>query len=167
MEGKATQVGQESINLDASAFNKSIAIKETIDKLRAEKGIFLSLELLSAGKQLLSHNIYWLPDASGQYTGLNELKPATLSVTTRKVAPGKMEVVISNNRNNTVAFFNRISLLHPQTKERITPAFYSDNYITVLPGAQTRMIIEWNDTSISPLVSVRGWNVEEKSYPVK
>ena len=164
MEGKVTQVGQEPINLSASAFNNSIVIKETIDKLRANKGIFLSLELLSVGKQLLSHNIYWLPDAGGQYTGLQELKPAALSVTTRKVAPGKMEVLISNDRNNTVAFFNRISLLHPQTKERITAAFYSDNYITVLPGGEKKVIIEWDGKLLKPLMSVKGWNVAEKIY---
>lgn len=159
MEGKRVSLGSNMINLDAASVNNSINIKDTVDKLRARKGIFLSMRLSNAVKRTLSHNIYWLPDVNGQYTGLNELKPAALSVTVRQLLPGRMEVALHNAPGNLVAFFNRISLLHPQTKERILPAFYSDNYITVLPGALRSVIIEWNDKSLKPIVSVEGWNV--------
>jgi mannosylglycoprotein endo-beta-mannosidase len=166
MNGELLFEGSQLVKLDAAAVNTFLNIKDTVDKLRAKKGVFLSLTLGSTVKTTFSHNVYWLPDARGQYTGLNELPPASLSVKTSMKAPGKMIIELTND-NGRIAFFNRISLLHPQTKERILPAFYSDNYITVLPYEREIIVAEWNDKSLTPLISVEGWNVTEKIYPVK
>ncbi|MBO9566733.1 MAG: glycosyl hydrolase [Niastella sp.] len=165
MNGKVTSLGREMVKLDASGVNTFMRIKDTVDKLRAEKGIFLSLTLAS-GKRLLSRNLYWLPNASGQYSGLQELKPAKLTVKVTRNEPSRMLLQISNDGEG-IAFFNRISLLHPKTKERILPAFYSDNYITVLPDGSQAIFIEWNDKTVTPLINIEGWNVEAKTYPAQ
>jgi len=67
-----------------------------------------------------------------------------------------------------VAFFNRISLLDPATGKRVLPVFYSDNYISVLPGESRTIELEYIPVAgaQAPVVSVRGWNVEEKFYPI-
>lgn len=165
MNGKVTSLGSELVTLDAAGVNAFMRIKDTVDKLRAAKGIFLSLSL-GAGKMLLSRNLYWLPDASGQYSGLQGLNPAQLTVKVTRKEPGRMFLQIMN-KGKGVAFFNRISLLHPQTKERILPAFYSDNYITVLPDGSQTIFVQWNDKTVTPLINVEGWNVEAKTYPAQ
>ena len=47
-----------------------------LDKLTKDKGVFLSFRLLDENKKLLSDNLYWLPDSTGNYSGLQEMKKA-------------------------------------------------------------------------------------------
>ncbi|AXY73355.1 glycosyl hydrolase [Paraflavitalea soli] len=163
MAGKSIPLPGSRVKLDASAVNTFMNIKDTVDKLRAEKGIFLSIRLVSSDELTHgSNNLYCLPAANGQYAGLNELRPATLGVNATMMESGKMLVEFIN-KTGSIAFFNRISILHPQTKERILPAFYSDNYITILPYERKFVSIEWNDKSLTPLVNVEGWNVTTKT----
>jgi hypothetical protein len=166
MNGQSTVLAGGLIKLDACGVNSWMNIKDTVDRLRAPKGIFLAIQLSNTSKHSLSSNVYWLPAANGQYTGLNELKPVSLGVKASIGAPGKMIVEFTNDQPS-IAFFNRITLLHPETKERILPAFYSDNYITVLPHARKLVTIEWNDKSLTPLVSVEGWNMTTKTIVPK
>jgi hypothetical protein len=86
--------------------------------------------------------------------GIASGKPSTIVVTLRNPAGGP------------VAFFNRVSLVDPGTKQRILPVFYSDNYISVLPGESQTITLDYTPVagSAPPLVSVRGWNVESKEY---
>jgi mannosylglycoprotein endo-beta-mannosidase len=150
------------VKLGASTVNTFMNIKDKVDKLRAEKGIFLSIHLGNTYKRTFSNNIYWLPAANGQYTGLNELKPATLELKATIETPGKMILELTNEVGS-IAFFNRVSILHPKTKERILPAFYSDNYFTVLPNGRKIVSVEWNDKSLTPLVNIEGWNLTSKT----
>jgi hypothetical protein len=75
--------------------------------------------------------------------------------------------MLTNPKQAPVAFFNRISLLNPQTKERMLPVFYSDNYVSILPDEQRTVIIDYNLPVVSPKVSVRGWNLVERVVEVK
>ena len=53
--------------------------------------------------------------------------------------------------------------VNPKTGERILPAFYSDNYISVVPGDTKTITIEYSDkTGFTPNVDVYGWNTEDK-----
>jgi mannosylglycoprotein endo-beta-mannosidase len=47
------------------------------------------------------------------------------------------------------------------------PVFYSDNYVSVLPGEQKMVVIDYNLPVVNPRVSVRGWNLVEKMVDVK
>ena len=66
-----------------------------------------------------------------------------MNVTANKTGEGKIEVTISNPKDNPVAFFNRLSVVNATTKQRILPAFYSDNYISVLPGEEKKITIDY------------------------
>jgi len=50
----------------------------------------------------------------------------------------------------------------------LLPVFYSDNYVSILPGEQKTITIDYTPvTGNTPLVELRGWNVEKQQYPVK
>jgi hypothetical protein len=85
----------------------------------------------------------------------------------KQIANGKLEVTIHNPANGTLAFFNRISLVNEQTGKRILPVFYSDNYISVFPGQQKTITLEYTPSNIKAVVSVSGWNVKEQSVPIE
>ena len=77
-------------------------------------------------------------------------------------------MILRNPAGGPVAFFNRISLVDPNTKKRLLPTFYSDNYVSVLPGESKTITLDYTPKpgADKPMVSVRGWNMEEKTFPV-
>jgi hypothetical protein len=78
---------------------------------------------------------------------------------------GHFTVTLRNPVNGPVAFFNRVSLVDAKTKQRLLPVFYSDNYFSVLPGESKTITLDHPPRAgETPMVSVRGWNVEEKFY---
>ena len=126
------------------------------------------MSLLDENKNLLSDNLYWLPDSTGNYSGLQQMKKASLKITAHKIEEGKVEVTISNAKENPIAFFNRISLVNTATKQRILPAFYSDNYISVLPGEAKKIAISYTPAANeNAVVELYGWNVAERVIEIK
>ena len=132
--------------------------------MSADEDMFLSLQLLDKNKNVLSDNFYWMPDHKGEYSGLNKMDRAALQVSSRQLSKTKIEVTLSNPENNPVAFFNRISLIDAATKERVLPAFYDQNYVSVPPGIVKKVIVEYTPkTGKSYQITVSGWNVTEVS----
>jgi hypothetical protein len=128
-----------------------------------QEGVFLSLKLLNVKKETVSSNLYWLADEKGNYSGLQSIQKSQVSITSREVQKGKIAVTLANPAGGPVAFFNRLSLLDPKTKKRLLPVFYEDNYVSILPGESKTVTLEYTpNKEVSPLLSVEGWNVEEK-----
>jgi len=142
-------------------------IEKAVAEASNSNGVFLSLRLIDANNKIISDNFYWLPDHAGNYSGLQEMKPAQLSVSARQIAKGKVEVTLSNNKNASVAFFNRLSLINPATKQRVLPVFYSDNYVSVLPGEVKKVMIDYNLQVANAQVAISGWNLPEKWIVIK
>lgn len=118
---------------------------------------------------MLSENIYWIPDAKGNYSGLQKMASAQLQTSARKTAEGKIEVTLSNPAKAPLAFFNHLSLVDPSTHQRILPVFYSDNYISVRPGCQKKIMLEYQPKASQslPQLSVAGWNLAEQFITIK
>ena len=74
-------------------------------------------------------------------------------------------MTLSNAANNPVAFFNRVTLLDAKSKTRVLPVFYSDNYFSVLPGSEKKIMVE-SENSNSLLISIEGWNVGTQEVKV-
>lgn len=168
INGKETLLNQEIAYVNPSSAKKTIPLKELLDPIMKDKGGFLKLQLLDLDQNVLSENFYWYPDANGKYSGLNEMKKADVNIDARVLSDSKIEVTISNSPNNTVAFFNRISLLDSKTGKRILPVFYDDNYISLEPGSEKKIELEYiPKQGIKPQIEVRGWNVNSKIIDVK
>ncbi|GGK78809.1 glycoside hydrolase family 2 TIM barrel-domain containing protein [Rufibacter glacialis] len=169
MAGKSTSLGQLVVEVSPSTAKKYFPIKGALRRLGKEKGAFLSLRLLDFNQNVVSNNFYWLPNAKGQYTGLQELAKAPVQVEAKELSKGKVEVTLRNPANNPVAFFNRVSLINPQTNLRLLPVFNSDNYISVPPGEHQTITLEYTPEagSPAPAITVEGWNVDLKTYPIK
>jgi hypothetical protein len=168
MNGKERLLTQVFSEIGPTTSKKYLSLKRGLDRMGRDKGVFLYLSLLDENKNLLDDNLYWLPDSTGNYSGLQEMKKAVVTISAHKIEEGKVEVTISNEKENPIAFFNRISLINSQTKERILPAFYSNNYISVLPGESKKIEIDYTPAANeSAAVEVYGWNIEERVIAVK
>lgn len=168
MSGKEKQITQVFEEILPSSVKGFVPIKSGVDKLTKEEGLFLSLQLLDLKKSIVSDNLYWLPDEHGEYSGLKKMAPSKLIIKAVQTAPGTVRVSLTNPTDAPVAFFNRLSLIDGQTHDRLLPVFYSDNYVSVLPGEQKSIIMNYDvgKYSKTPLVSLSGWNLKEQSVPV-
>lgn len=160
MQGKENLLTQVFADINANTVKKYFSVKGSVDKLAAKEGVFLSLQLLDEDKKVITDNTYWIPDSKGAFSGLQKMKTEELSVKAKYLKPGRVEVTLVNKQNSVLAFFNRVSLVDADSKARILPAFYSDNYITVLPGEEKKVIVEYNAAANNKklVVSVDGWN---------
>jgi hypothetical protein len=164
MAGKERTLTQVYEEIGPSAVRKYLPLGEQVHNMRKEKGVFLSLRLLDGQRQAISDNFYWLPDSAGRYSGLQQMSKAAVSVAARSSGAGKVTVTLRNPAGGPVAFFNRLSLVDPATKKRILPVFYSDNYVSVVPGESRTVTMEYTPVKgqAMPEVSVEGWNVDER-----
>jgi hypothetical protein len=64
---------------------------------------------------------------------------------------------------------NKLTLLDAQTHARILPAYYSDNYLSLLPGESRTIEVEYPASAAhGPAeLTLRGWNALPQSIPVK
>jgi mannosylglycoprotein endo-beta-mannosidase len=168
MNGKERLLTQVFTYIGPATVKKILSAQAAIREEGKANGMFLSLQLLDMSKKIISDNFYWFPDSTSQYSGLQSIKQASLICKATQLSAGVLELVLSNASSNPVAFFNRIALIDPKTGKRILPAFYSDNYISVVPGSEKRIVVEYavdahNDM---PAISVEGWNVPKQIVPV-
>ncbi|WP_300596859.1 glycoside hydrolase family 2 TIM barrel-domain containing protein [Niabella sp.] len=166
MEGKEhliTQVFCEAIPQNAK---RIMSVKEAIKKMGAAEGLFLTIQLLDADKTMIDENTYWLPDQNGNYTGLNQMPSSRVRVQCKKIADGKIDVLLENPEGAPLAFFNRLSVINTQTGKRLLPSFYSDNYVTVLPGTRKEIQITYPKSAPDIAVSVFGWNLKEQRVSI-
>ena len=168
MQGRETLLSQLFVEVGPTGVQKFMTMKHTVDKLAEKEGVFFSLRLLNASKEVVDENLYWLPDAKGNYSGLQQMPSAAVSITAHKATADSILVTISNPAGGPVAFFNRISLVDAQQHKRILPVFYSDNYISVLPGEKKTVSISGDAVSAhkDAKVAVYGNNVKEQLLTV-
>ena len=177
MAGKTRTLTQQFYEVGPTTAKNYLPIGRGIDRLSASEGLFLTLRLLNTDKQIVSDNLYWLPDSTGNYSGLQHLAPAALEVEAHGgparpatgFATARITVTLRNPADGPLAFFNRISLVDPTTKQRLLPVFYSDNYVSVLPGESKTITLDYTSKpgAAKPEVSVSGWNVAEKEVEVR
>lgn len=135
---------------------------------------FLSLTLKEAGGTLLSQNFYWRgalvePD---NLQPLETMKVTTLQAIARRENVGEIVRVSVTLRNTTpqVALMAHLQLRHGKpgdaAAERVLPVYYSDNYVSLVPGETRTITIEAAAADLKgdePLVMVDGWNVGVQS----
>lgn len=104
--------------------------------------ILLSLKLKNSDGDAISENFYYLnPSDPGNYTALNRLPEVLLNTEYTKITTESkthFDVKISNPAE-TAAVMIRLKAVNAEDGSRVLPAFWSDNYISLLPG-ETRTI---------------------------
>lgn len=126
---------------------------------------FIKLDLLDASGKLLSTNFYWraLPPDRDDLTALNQLPMVTLEAKAeRKDEDGNRLVTVTlHNASKSVALMAHLQLRR-KSGERVLPAYYSDNYISLVPNETRTVTIEAalkDFKGEDALVVFDGWNV--------
>jgi hypothetical protein len=129
----------------------------------------VKLELRSPSGEIVSDNFYWLGARSASYRRLNHHAPATLAVTARYVRTGDYNRARVELRNSgaTASLATKLALLNADGS-RILPAYYSDNYVSLLPGETREIEIEYPAKAANgtPQIAIRGWNLVTRNIPI-
>lgn len=167
MNGNEKMVTQMFIEIGPTIVKKIVSIATQLKMSAAKEGIFLVLRILNLQKEPVSNNFYWLPDSSGNYSGLQKIAATTPIVQAKKINEHVVQLTVTNPAGSPVAFFNRISLINTKTNERLLPAFYSDNYFSVLPGETKTIEIDYNHSLLDASVEIEGWNTGKHQYKIE
>lgn len=128
---------------------------------------FIKLDLTDDAGRLLSTNFYWQHVAQDQFDGLMDLPTVALDAETSRREQGDKTLVTVTLRNNTqhVALLAHLQLHQKKSTRRVLPVFYSENYISLVPGESRTVTIETATKDLQgdePLVEVDGYNVDIK-----
>ena len=118
----------------------------------------------------MSQNFYWLAADSASYRQLTRLAPAEIIVRVNSVRSGdtvRVHVQLHNS-GSTVALENKLTLLDAGDGSRILPAYFSDNYVSLLPGESREIEIEYPSSARKgpAEVEIRGWNLASRTINV-
>jgi beta-galactosidase/beta-glucuronidase len=132
---------------------------------------FIKLALHDSAGKLLSDNFYWraLPEQPDNLQALEKLPTVTLAAdVARHDAGGKclLEVKL-HNASAHIALMTHLQLRRQESRERVLPVYYSDNYVSLAPGESRTISIEAAESGLNgqtPLILVDGWNIAVKPF---
>ncbi|QMV19094.1 twin-arginine translocation signal domain-containing protein [Granulicella sp. 5B5] len=164
----------EIFNLDGSSqLKKSAALSSREDSTVTVMPIeypatlsavhFLRLTLTQHGK-VLSQNLYHRGTVKDDYHALRALAKAhvTAQTTTARQQDRWLLTATLTNTSPTPAVFVRLKAIRQTTKDRILPAIYSDNYITLMPNETRTLTIDLahaDTRNEQPALTLEGFNL--------
>ncbi len=129
---------------------------------------FVKLVARDSGGQLVSENFYWRSGSDPDFTSLSQLPAVEFGVQTEvTVVPsaagdvGRVSVVLTNPTANVV-IAARLKLTAQRSGLRVLPVFWSDNYVSFLPGETRTVSAEFDPARLAgdlPVLGLEGWNV--------
>jgi hypothetical protein len=139
--------------------------------LEKEEVILVRLELKDQSGKPISSNLYWLTSDSRNLRDLVRLAPPSVNASATATREGdQMRVHVElKNTGADVALQNKLTLLNSTTGERILPAYYTDNYVSLLPGESRAIDVEYpasNASGTPPALTLRGFNLTQRTVPV-
>jgi hypothetical protein len=159
--------------IDAATDDVTRALHVDLAPLLGDTTVFVHLALHAQDGALLSQNFYWRAASDAGYRALNQLPPAhvTLSahhISTAKFANGRRLEVQLKNTSIVAALNTKLVTARAADGSEVLPAFYSDNYVSLLPGEERTITIDMPELDAKqPLrLNIRGWNVVQASVDV-
>jgi hypothetical protein len=124
--------------------------------------------LLDRDGRVVSDNFYWKETTRDDLTALDTIPDVELEGRViRRDAGGDcvLDVTLSNPTRN-IAVMAHLQLRKLGDNQRVLPVYYSENYVSLLPGESRIITIEAAAEDLGgarPLVVVDGWNVTAKA----
>ena len=116
-----------------------------------------------------TNNLYWIAREDAAYRALNDLPVSALTVSASETAAARagertIEARVKNGSGAPV-LAAKLTLLR-QDGTRVLPAYYDDNYLSLMPGEERVVRIQAPAGPGELKVGVRGWNAREETVAV-
>jgi len=136
--------------------------------LDTERMVLVELTLTDSRKGIASRNVYWQGRTDGDLRRLLQVPPVHLAVSAASTPErdGDSVTIKMTNHDTAPALLARLTL-QDSRGERVLPAYYSNNYLTLLPGESTSVAAHCPAQGrVCARVALRGWNVVNESFAV-
>ena len=169
-------------SLSAASNDVTQALKLDLTPLLGDTVILIHLALHGEDGALLSENLYWRAASDAGYRALNSIAKADVRLSAEEApaapgTPGRSLIVHVKNTSAGAALNTKLTVFYALPtpgnadapgEAEVLPAFYSDNYISLLPGEQRTVAVDlpragWHKTI---RVRLRGWNVAPASTDI-
>jgi hypothetical protein len=161
-----------TVNVDANAVTPALHLP--ISSLTQKNPlVFVRLEMRDEKDTLVADNFYWIARDDESYRGLNSLGPASIDA---QASAGSSVPSLSGeektwnvrlkNTGTSPSVAMKLTLFHADNT-RVLPAYYSDNYISLLPGEERTVVVHVPCAiGVGDLhFTLRGWNLPERDVP--
>lgn len=120
------------------------------------------------GSKKLSWPFYTPTKAFADYTALDKLPKVKMEYEYSYSNDGEFGKVTLKVKNPSasVAFFNNMDVLDPETRKPVLPVYWNDNYVTLFPGEERTYEAKFflaDFKGNKPELEIRGWNVDKTS----
>lgn len=145
----------------------TLAIPETISNVH-----FIRLQLMDKNGNVVSRNFYWNSKQYQHYTDLNLLPQVEVrgEATISKSGEKSIISVQLENESKQIGLMLRLKVKQSKSGKRVLPAFYSDNYISLVPGEKRSITIEFDTKFLDgekPALLIEGWNIRPKEISIR
>jgi hypothetical protein len=164
LEGKT--LSDRIDKVQAAANDRTPVTKLDLHSFAAGHTVFVVLNVADALGAPVSNNFYWWAAKDATLRELNTLPPATVTASaTVNSANGERELIVTLVNSGAVpAVLAKLTLKDQVTGHRILPAYYSDNYVSLLPGEQRTINVEFAAGTNTPAIGLRGWNLATQDF---
>ncbi|MGD8779768.1 MAG: glycoside hydrolase family 2 TIM barrel-domain containing protein [Ignavibacteria bacterium] len=168
---------EDKISIDENSSKKIFDLPKIVSQTNL---YFVNMELRDSKNNFVSDNFYWLSKIDdvldfensewfyspiktfADLKEINKLPEAKISYKEKYSEENGEQVVEVTLKNDSdkLAFFNELKVVNETTNESILPVFWSDNYMSLLPGSQKNITGRFKKTDNETKVKliVNGWN---------
>ncbi|SDA24603.1 LamG-like jellyroll fold domain-containing protein [Sphingomonas sp. NFR15] len=161
LAGAAVLSRDATVDLPANRTVPAFALP--IEAALTKGPVLIRLEAFTRDGTTLSSNFYWQSARPADLKALASMPQATLraSVHDETGAEGERAVRVDLvNAGPTPALQAKLTLFDAKG-EQILPAYFSDNYVSLLPGESQRVTVRYPRLRGPATVRLRGWNLAD------
>jgi Exo-beta-D-glucosaminidase Ig-fold domain len=158
-------LSDQTTAVDAAGNDRTPDGRLDLAKLADGHAIFVVLNVSDTAGNTLSNNFYWWAEKEASLRELDSLPLATVTAsTTTSAANGEQQATVHlADTGKDAAVMLKLTLEDAATGKRILPAYYSDNYISLLPGEQRTITVAYPAGAPKPAIALRGWNLASRT----
>ena len=167
LDGKI--LSDQTNQIEAAANARTSVGKPDLDKLADGHAVLVELNVSDASGAPVSSNIYWWAKDEAKLRELNSLPQVKLTASASLATDGaeRKATVHIKNSGPTPALLVKLILKDASTGDRILPAYYSQNYVSLLPGEEQTVTVNFPAGQQKPAIGLRGWNITADTVDVK
>ncbi|MFB0565377.1 MAG: sugar-binding domain-containing protein [Candidatus Aminicenantaceae bacterium] len=159
------EIWSDSRTIDIEAFTSKDILRIPRSELTGHSVMFVELVLEDKDGKKKSENFYWLAE-NDEFSSLVSLPRIDLDVDIEReeFENRAFWTIQLTNPSGHLAFFVNVRLCQEMTQEEILPSFWSDNYVSLLPGKIKRLTVEFPASRIKKgglYIKLDGWNVSQ------
>ena len=156
---------QKTYAVDKVPGSSTIKVAQIDTGARITPIYFVEIKLEDKDGELLSTNFYWQSVAQDDFARLMDMPRAKIEANASMKAEGdNTELTVKlHNATPVIALMTHMQLHQKGSGKRVLPVFYSDNYLSLVPGESRTITIEAATKNLlgeAPLVEIDGFNVD-------